>query len=80
MLAYIFLSIIVTTFGLQLRASHEYWYLRDNPKQTGNEYTWSYCDLKCLYLEHYYPDKDFVVIVLTATFHDNFAVCYVKTP
>lgn len=50
MFAYLFLSIIVTAFGLQLRTNHDYWYIKDNPKITGKDYTWSYCDLKCLYL------------------------------
>ena len=50
MFAYLFLSIIVTVLGLQLRPTHEYWYLKENPKATGKQSSWSYCDLKCLYL------------------------------
>lgn len=47
--------------------SHLYWFNKDNPKQLGgNDSRWNYCDLKCLYLERYYPNKDFVVLVLTA--------------
>lgn len=53
--------------------------MKDNPAQSGNDYKWNYCDLKCLYLQKYYPEKDFVVLVLGATFKETFAACYVKT-
>jgi hypothetical protein len=46
--------------------SHLYWFNKDNPKNIGNDSRWNYCDLKCLYLERYYINKDFVVLVLTA--------------
>jgi hypothetical protein len=37
-----------------------------------------YCGLKCLYLEKYYAEKDFVVLMFEAMFKDAFAACYVK--
>ena len=52
--------------------------MKDNPIAQGNDLAWNYCDLKCLYLEHYYPDKDFVVIVFSSFLHDSFAACYIK--
>lgn len=66
------------TLQLTLR-THDYWFNKDNPIARGSDADWNYCDLKCLYLEKYYPDKDFVVLVLTAPLRDTFAACYVKT-
>ena len=48
---------------------------------------WNYCDLKCLYLENYYPNYDFVVLIFshkdsitpTNTLGDQkIAACYIK--
>lgn len=60
--------------------SHNYWFNKQNPQEKGDDYSWDYCDLKCLYLEHYSEDKDFVVLVFSALFRDTFAACYVKSP
>jgi hypothetical protein len=73
------LLLITSTAGLSLRTQHDFWFLNESPKAVGNDLKWGYCDLKCLYLEHYNPGKDFVVIVMEKTFHDTFAACYVKT-
>jgi len=60
--------------------SHLYWFNKDNPKNHGeSDSRWDYCDLKCLYLERYYPNKDFLVLVLTAPLRETFSACYVKT-
>ena len=65
-------ALFVTSFSLRHQAhdtvvSHLYWFNKDNPKNLGNsDSRWNYCDLKCLYLERYYSNKDFVVLVLTA--------------
>lgn len=37
-----------------------------------------YCDLKCLYLEHYYQGVDFVWINFAQTAKPNFAACYIR--
>lgn len=79
MLSYLIITLLCTaTLALQLR-THEYWFLKNNPSAMKGDKKWDYCDLKCLYLEKYYPEKDFVVVVLTAKLHDTFAACYVKT-
>jgi hypothetical protein len=83
MFALIILGLIYSIFAIELRyhqtENHEYWFNKDNPVAVGNDYSWNYCDLKCLYLEHYAQNIDFVVLVLTAPLHDTFAACYVKT-
>ena len=66
--------------ALSTKSTHFYWFNKDNPKNVGNSDTrWDFCDLKCLYLQRYYPNKDFVVLVLTAPLRQTFAACYVKT-
>jgi hypothetical protein len=44
------LVLLSTCYSLQLRGSHDYWFMKDNPVQSGNDQKWNYCDLKCLYL------------------------------
>ena len=66
------------------KASHEYWYTAAKKTATTGvpfaDISWNYCDLKCLYLETYYPGKDFVVINFEeAAYKPNFAACYVRT-
>lgn len=81
----VLLAVATVAVGIQLRhqagksQAHQYWFNKDNPVVNGNDKNWDFCDLKCLYLQHYAQDKDFVVVVLTAPFHDTFAACYVKT-
>jgi hypothetical protein len=73
------LLLLSLCYSLKLLRNHDYWFLKTNPISVGNDFKWNYCDLKCLYLEKYNPEKDFVVIVFTAMFKDTFAACYVKT-
>lgn len=61
---------------------HDFWFtgLKKYVKQ-GNAAAlsnWNYCDLKCLYLEHYYPGVDFVYINFAETGKPNFAACYIR--
>lgn len=58
---------------------HEYWFNKDHPKYMGNDDKWDYCDYKCLTLEKMIPEKDFVVVVLSALFKNTFSACYVKS-
>lgn len=58
---------------------HQYWFNMDHPKYKGNDNGWDYCDYKCITLEELKPSKDFVVVVLSATFKATFSVCYVKS-
>ena len=45
-----------------------------------SDVAWDYCDLKCLYLENYYPNTDFVVLNFEeAAYKPNFAACYVRS-
>lgn len=79
----VYFTIIINISTLSLRHdltsnSHQYWFMKNNPIEQGDDYSWNYCDLKCIYLENYYPDKDFVVVVFSALFHDTFAACYIK--
>ena len=41
---------LANSLSLRHQLSHEYWFNKDNPRIKGNDYTWNYCDLKCLYL------------------------------
>jgi hypothetical protein len=45
---------------------HDYWYTAGKAAATSGvpyaDIAWGYCDMKCTYLEHYYPGLDFVVI------------------
>lgn len=62
--------------------THDYWYTAQKSiVKTGaplSDLAWNYCDLKCLYLERYYPTADFAFITFNAgTFKPNFGACYV---
>lgn len=66
------------------KVGHKYWYTAPKkPAATGIPFAdvaWNYCDLKCLYLENYYPNTDFVVINFEeAAYKPNFAACYVRS-
>eukprot|EP00178_Gracilaria_changii_P028192 TRINITY_DN972_c0_g2_i1.p1 TRINITY_DN972_c0_g2~~TRINITY_DN972_c0_g2_i1.p1 ORF type:complete len:146 (+),score=12.72 TRINITY_DN972_c0_g2_i1:2-439(+) len=63
--------------------SHDYWYTAQKAiVKTGAplaDYAWNYCDLKCLYFEHYYKGQDFVYIEFNpGFFKPNFAACFVR--
>jgi hypothetical protein len=83
MFALVLLGLICSSLSIGMRhhqtEKHEYWFNKDSPVAMGNDNKWNYCDLKCLYLEHYAEGIDFVVLVLTAPLHDTFATCYAKT-
>lgn len=51
--------------GLRL---HDYWFNKFHPNIAKNDNRWDYCDEKCLTLERLIPGKDFVVVVMSATF------------
>ena len=64
--------------------SHDYWYTAQKKLVASgipySDYAWNYCDLKCLYFEHYYPGKDFVYINFSeGFFKPNFAACFVRS-
>ena len=44
----------------------------------GDDDKWFYCDEKCLTMENFVENKDFVVIVFKALFKRTFSACYVK--
>ena len=76
-----FFLIIVITAHLTIspKAYHEYWFQMYSPKVAGNSSRWNYCNLKCLYLENYAHNTDFVVVTFTNPLRDTFSACYVKT-
>jgi hypothetical protein len=58
MLLYLLFLFVVPTFN-----NHLYWFEKDRPElNKNNDKSWSYCDMKCLYLETFEKGKDFVVI------------------
>lgn len=60
---------ICSVLNLQMhRPYHQYWFNKWHPNYTGNDNRWNYCDHKCLTLEKFANDKDFVVVVLSALF------------
>jgi hypothetical protein len=65
-----------------LLQSHEYWYTAEKAIAKNGppfDIAWNYCDLKCLYFEHYYKGVDFVWIDFNpGFFKPNFAACFVR--
>ena len=64
---------------------HLYWNSNFKSLISFSDQFWNYCDLKCLYLERYYPSADFLVINFKDTSSaesitgiSNFGACYVK--
>lgn len=83
------ISVFAVTFILffsaraSLLRNHEYWYTTIKSSVIKGvpfaDYAWNYCDLKCLYLEHYYPGYDFVYINFKqSVLLPNFAACYIR--
>jgi hypothetical protein len=77
------IALVCLVSGNMLR-NHEYWYTAGKVAATSGvpmaDVAWGYCDMKCTYLEKYYPNTDFVVIPFTeSTFKPDFAACYVAT-
>jgi hypothetical protein len=62
------ISLIALTCA-DLTRNHDYWYTAGKTPVTSGvplgDVAWGYCDLKCTYLEKYYPQSDFVVIPFT---------------
>ena len=54
----------IPIINCNLVQNHEYWYtaMKSAVTSGASDYAWNYCDLKCLYFEHYYPGFDFVYI------------------
>ena len=82
LLSTILLLTLLNTIDCNLIRNHEYWYtgLKKYVKKGigAAESGWMYCDLKCLYFEHYYPGYDFVYINFAQTGRPNFAACYIR--
>lgn len=80
----IFVIALLSVASASLTRNHDYWYTAGKAAATSGiplgDTAWGYCDMKCTYLEHYYPTSDFVVITFTeSTFKPDFAACYVST-
>jgi hypothetical protein len=59
---------------------HDYWYTDKRAEAINGkiDHEWGYCDLKCLYLERYYPAYDFVYITFSQTNNKpEFGACFV---
>ena len=64
MITYIILICIATANSLSQNhtLSHLFWNEDERSLTEVSDVLWNYCDFKCIYLERYYPDKDFVVL------------------
>ena len=59
--------------GISFQLRHNYWFNKDHPNyHNNNDDKWSYCDYKCLYLENYASNKDFVVVKMSAWMKETF--------
>lgn len=79
----IFLVVLLAAAHASLVQSHEYWYTAQKILVKNGipfaDNAWNYCDLKCLYFEHYYNSSDFVYINFSeGFFNPNFAACFVR--
>lgn len=74
--------IIILTFSIFLhgrKLDHKFWLTTPKATIGITDRAWNYCDEKCLYLENYVEDTDFVVIYFKdIAFKPNFAACYAK--
>ena len=81
-LGLIILILLLENASCSFVRSHDFWFtgLKKYVKKgdTAALSNWMYCDLKCLYLEHYNPGVDFVYINFAQTGHPSFAACYVR--
>ncbi len=80
--ALVVLLVLLAAVSCNLMRTHDYWYTAQKKVvQTGAplaDTAWNYCDLKCLYLERYYPGKDFIWMEFSeSVFKPNFGACYV---
>ena len=69
----------IASLSLSPRVYHDYWFKMYSPQEAGNSSRWYYCNLRCLYLENYAHNTDFVVITFTNPIRDTFSACYVRT-
>ena len=77
-------SLLLASSCASLIRNHQFWYDGQKAIVESNlpyaDITWNYCDLKCLYFEHYYPTVDFVYITFATTmFNPTFAACFTRT-
>lgn len=75
---------LLAAVSATLVQNHDFWYTAEKALVKTNvpfaDYAWNYCDLKCLYFEHYFKGKDFVYINFSeGFFKPNFAACFVRT-
>ena len=77
-----FLLLLIPAYSSFIR-SHQFWFTAGRPVATKenpspSDDTWNYCDLRCLYLERYYPMYDFCFIIFSQTSKKpDFGACYV---
>lgn len=79
-----FLLLVALTCSSYIPRTHQFWKSAGRSASKVSDWAWSYCDLKCTYLEKYYVGSDFVVITFSyvGTFvqvQPNFSACYYKT-
>lgn len=79
---WIMIATVITITSANLLRSHNYWFTAPKAAveamKPGSDKDWNYCDLKCLYLERYYPVYDFCFITFTQQqAKPNFGACYV---
>jgi hypothetical protein len=80
----ILVLLVALSAAKYIRQNHDYWYTAGKSSATQNvpfvDYSWNYCDKKCLYLKNF-ADKstEFVVIQFQASsLKPDFAACYAK--
>jgi hypothetical protein len=82
--ALLFTLALVFLASASLTRNHDYWYTAGKTGATSGvpmgDVAWNYCDMKCTYLEKYYPGSDFVVIPFTeSAIKPDFAACYIAS-
>lgn len=76
-----FIVIQLTVLNNCLNYRHDLWSTKDEELAKITDITWNYCDLKCLYLENYLPNADFVVLKFNKVDTlEQYADCYVAQP
>lgn len=78
----ILLLVLLISTSANLSRTHDYWYTAQKTivktHAPLSDSAWNYCDLKCLYLEHYFSGNDFCFITFSQSIiKPNFGVCYV---
>jgi hypothetical protein len=79
------ITLVAFACGSLTHNQHDFWYTATKSVVTTGvplaDIPWGYCDMKCTYLEKYYPGVDFVVIPFSeSTLKPDFAACYVARP